>query len=275
MENLKIMEQINIFAKLTFFLGMLALAIGSGSSGPSKNEVLAAKYGISESEASACMAIFEDNVEPVLEWISGQSGFLGFGKKDCSDLRKEISDFHGVENLLYALQNDLESDDQEFKDYLEKQRWAAIEKAEVEKAKAEAEKAKAAQLEKNIATAIAAGINAKNVAVSTEVYEAACKRDWQACADNGDYINIHGAPSSKYSCKSEAEKYAKGEVDWGGWLTPNFGSYRTGKSIHTDGTIILIDDAAKFQNGFGAMLKTTTYCQINVRTNNIVQVFFD
>jgi len=268
MENLKIMEQLNVFAKITFFLGMLALAIGSGSSGPPKNEVLAAKYGVSESEASACMAIFEDNVEPVLEWISGQTGFLGFGKKDCSDLRKEISDFHGVENLLYALQNELEADDQEFKDYLEKQRWAAIEKAE-------AEKAKAAQLEKNIATAIAAGINAKNVAVSTEVYEAACKRDWQACADNGDYINIHGAPSSKYSCKSEAEKYAKGEVDWGGWLTPNFGSYRTGKSIHKDGTIILIDDVAKFQNSFGAMLKTTTYCKINVRTNKLVQVFFD
>jgi len=262
------MEQLNVFAKITFFLGMLALAIGSGSSGPPKNEVLAAKYGVSESEASACMAIFEDNVDPVLDWISKQSGFLGFGKKDCSDLRKEISDFHGVENLLYALQNELEADDQEFKDYLEKQRWAAIEKAE-------AEKAKAAQLEKNIASAIAAGENAKNVAVSAAVYKAACKRDWQACADNGDYINIHGGPSSKYQCKSEAEKYAKGEVDWGGWLTPNFGSYRTGKSIHKDGTIILIDDVAKFQNSFSAMLKTTTYCKINVRTNKLVQVFFD
>ena len=268
MENLKIMEKLNVFAKLTFFLGMLALAIGSGSSGPLKNEVLAAKYGVSESEASACMAIFEDNVELVLDWISKQSGFLGFGKKDCSDLRKEISDFDGVENLLYALQNELESDDQEFKDYLEKKRWAA-------EAKAQAEKAKAAQLEKNIATAIAAGINAKNVAVSAEVYEAACKRDWQACADNGDYINIHGVSSAKYSCKSEAEKYAKGEVDWGGWLNPNFTSYRTGKSIHTDDTIILIDNVVKFQNSFGAMLKTKTYCQINVRTNNIVQVFFD
>jgi hypothetical protein len=268
-------EKLNIFAKLTFILGMLALAIGSGSSGPPKNEVLAAKYGVSESEASACMAIFEDNVEPVLDWISKQSGFLGFGKKDCSDLRKEISDFYGVENLLYALKNGLESDDQEFIDYLEKQRWAAVAQAQEDKEKAEAKKAKAAQLEKNIASAIAAGENAKNVAVSAAVYEAACKRDWQACADNGDYINIHGGPSSKYQCKSKAENYAKGEVDWGGWLSPNFGSYRTGKSIHTDGTILLIDDVAKFQNSFGAMLKTTTYCEINVRTNKITQVYFD
>ena len=94
------------FFILMFIMTMLLFAAGSGNSGPPKSEVLAKKYGVSESEASACMAIFEDNVEPVLDWISKQSGFLGFFKKDCADLRKEIPDFGGEENLLYALQNE-------------------------------------------------------------------------------------------------------------------------------------------------------------------------
>lgn len=264
----------NLFYKLCFVAGMMVLAVGSGSSGPPKNEVLASKYGVSKSEASACMEIFGDDVEEALDWVSKQEGFLGFGKKDCSDLRKDIPDFQGAKNLLYALQNNLESDDQAFKDYLEKKRLAdEAEKAEAARLEAE-KKAKAAKLEKDIEAAIAAGQNAKTVAASTEVYEAACKRNWKACADNGDYINIHGGPS-KYRCKSEAEKYAKGEVDWGGWLDPNFGSYLTGNSIHTNGTITVIDDVAKFQNGFGAMLRTKTYCQINVKTDEIVRVYFD
>ena len=258
-----------------FITTMLLFAVGSGSSGPPKNEVLAKKYGVSESEASACMAIFNDNVEPILDWISKQSGFLGFFKKDCADLRKEIPDFGGEENLLYALQNDLESDDEEFIVYLKEKEAAAKEKEAAELAKKQAEEARLAKFEKDIASAVAAGMNAKNVASSKKVYEAACKRDWRSCADNSDFININGGPSAKYSCKSEAEKYAKGEVDWGGWLDPNFGSYRTGKSIHTDGTIIVIDDVAKFQNGFGAMLRTTTYCQIDVVNNKVIRVFFN
>jgi hypothetical protein len=263
----------DLFLKACFVVGMLTLAVGSGSSGPPKNEVLASKYGVSKSEASACMEIFGDDVEVALDWVSKQDGFLGFGEKDCSDLRKDIPDFQGVENLLYALQNGWESDDQAFKDYLEKNRLAdEAEKAEAAKLEAE-KKAGAAKLEKDIEAAIAAGQNAKTVAASTQVYEAACKRDWQACADNEDYVNIHGVPS-KYLCKSEAEKYARGEVDWGGWLDPNFGSYLTGNSIHTNGSITVIDEVAKFQNGFGAMLRTKTYCQINVRTDEIVQVYF-
>lgn len=263
------------FSILMFIMTMLLFAAGSGSSGPPKSEVLAKKYGVSESEASACMAIFEDNVEPVLDWISKQSGFLGFFKKDCADLRKEIPDFGGEENLLYALQNDLESDDQEFVDYLKEKEAAAKEKEAAELAKKQAEEARLAKFEKDVSSAVAAGVNAKNVASSTAVYKAACKRDWRSCADNSDYVNINGGPRAKYACKSEAEKYAKGEVDWGGWLDPNFGSYRTGKSIHTDGTITLIDDVAKFQNGFGAMLRTTTYCVIDVKTDKLIRVYFN
>ena len=90
-----------------------------------------------------------------------------------------------------------------------------------------------------------------------------------------DSININEGPSANYACKSTAEKYAKAEVDWGGLFDPNFGSYRTGKSIHMDETTIVIDDVAKFQNGFGAMLRTTTYCQIDVVNNKVIRVYFN
>jgi hypothetical protein len=221
------------------------------------------------------MAIFGANTEPVLDWISKQSGFLGFFKKDCADLRKEISEYGGEENLLYALQNDLEPEDQKFKDYVKKKDAENKAKEAAELARKQAEEARVAQFERDVSSAVAAGVNAKKVASSKKVYEAACKRDWRSCADNSDYVNINGGPRAKFACKSEAEKYARAEVDWGGWLDPNFGSYRTGNSIHTSGTIVLIDDVAKFQNGFGAMIRTKTYCEIYVKNDKVIRVFFN
>ena len=257
---------------LPFIAVMIMFAAGSG--GPSRNEVLAKKYDVSESEAQACLDIFSSNAEEVLDWISKQSGILGFGNKDCADLRKEITVYGSVEYLLYALKNELDPDDQKFKDYVASKNKELKAQQEAERKAAEEAAKAAAKFEEDVNMAINAGVKAKSVAVSEAVYKEACKRDWKACLDNEDYINIHGTGGISVYCKSQAEKYAKGEVDWGGWLEPNFGTYLTGTSIHDSGTITIIDDVAKFQNGFGAMINTTTYCKVDVVNDKVIEVYF-
>ena len=147
-------------------------------------------------------------------------------------------------------------------------------KAIAAKQKAESERKKA-ELEKQVLLAVNAGRRAKDVATSYEVYEIACKRDWKTCENNADLVNIAGGPSAKYQCKSEAEKMARAEVDWGGFFEPNFSSFISGSSMHDDGAITFIDNVAKFQNGFGAMIRTKTYCRIDLNTNEIIQIWFD
>lgn len=115
--------------------------------------------------------------------------------------------------------------------------------------------------------AIAAGRKANDVAVSTKVYEEACKRSWQACEDNGDYVDIHGGTSKEVWCEDEAEKRARGKVEWPSF---SFGSYLTGDSIHEDGTITIIENDALFQNGFGAMMRMRVECTVDVRSKEIV-----
>tara|TARA_B100000902_G_C27314231_1_gene920268 strand:+ start:764 stop:3550 length:2787 start_codon:yes stop_codon:yes gene_type:complete len=134
---------------------------------------------------------------------------------------------------------------------------------EYETALNEAEKQK--QFEQDVQKAIKVGRNAKKQ-FSTEVYNAACKRNANICADNSDIINVHkGGAYFPPGCKRLAEQGAKyGDIDWGGWFDINFSKFRTGDSYHTKGTITFIDEVGKYQNGFGAMVKTRTYCEVDM-----------
>lgn len=257
---------------ITFIPVMLLLAVGSGTD---KTEVLAKKYGLDESEVKVCQSVFGDkDLEVILDWVSKNSGFFGFGGTDCADLRKKVGDYGNKENMVYALKNDIKPNSDEFKKYLSEKEKAVEEKIKAEEAAAEEKRKTEEEFASNLSLAIAAGKNAKNVAATEDIYKAACKSDWKACADNSDYMNIHGANWTS-KCRREAEKYAIGEVDWGGIFRPNFGTFHTGNSIHESGTITVIDRVAKFQNSFGAMLNTTTICKYDLINDKIMDVNFN
>lgn len=250
------------FSVICFFL-----LIAGGSETKSNNERLAEKYGLSEKEVIQCKILFPEDYESFLSYLTiTDSGFLGFFKPSCKSLKKDLINYGGDPKLmLHALNNDWNYRSREFEDY---------------RSNFEEQKMKEEQLEKDkqiqISKAVDAGKDAKKYFPKT-IYEAACKKTKKACADNGDVVNIHH--SGFYSppgCKYLAEQNAKwGDIDWGGWLEANFASFRSGNSYHLNGTIIFIDNVAKYQNGFGAMQKTTTYCQVDMDKGEAISVWVD
>ena len=141
--------------------------------------------------------------------------------------------------------------------------YASVE--EYKNAVNEVEKQK--KFDKDVQLAIKAGRMAAKRQFSEQVYRAACKKDIDVCSNNADVVNInYGGFFIPPGCKRLAESNAKyGDIDWGGWLDLNFGSFRTGTSFHDYGTITFIDNVGKYQNGFGAMVKTTTYCEVDMK----------
>lgn len=151
------METLNFKIKslLGFFFLTIMVLFAFGSSSPPKkpqHEVLSEKYDISEDEAKYCIKVFDKKAEPVVKWISEQDNFLGFGDKDCEDLEEEVDEIGSADLVVYALENNLDYDDEEFISYRENfeaeakkaAELAAIKEAERKerKAKADAEAAK-------------------------------------------------------------------------------------------------------------------------------------
>ena len=136
------------------FITLMVLFAAGSSSPPKKpqHEVLSEKYDISEDEAKYCITVFDKKAEPVVKWISEQDNFLGFGEKDCEDLEEEVDEIGSADLVVYALENNLDYDDEEFISYRENfeaeakkaAELAAIKEAERKerKAKADAEAAK-------------------------------------------------------------------------------------------------------------------------------------
>ena len=133
------MNQKSIFGVL--FIGvMVVLAVGSGSPPkPPKHKVLAEKYEIAEDEAKFCVETFDKDAEKIISWISKQDNFLGFGDKDCEDLKDEIKEYGDKELLAYALENNLEVDDEAFLQYRAEWEVEAAKKAQ-EQAEREAKR---------------------------------------------------------------------------------------------------------------------------------------
>lgn len=105
--------------------------------------------------------------------------------------------------------------------------------------------------------------------------EPGCWSDLKLCKDNADVMKSNSQGiigESKVSCKQAAEKENGYEVDWGGWLEPNFTSFGLGDSALTTGTIWLKDNVAKYQNAYGAKRKAVTMCLYNINTKTVESI---
>lgn len=105
-------------------------------------------------------------------------------------------------------------------------------------------------------------------------YKDACSKNYKVCKDNTDIINLNSNASVeiKVGCKRAAEEKAVSTIDWGGILSPNFGSFRPGDSGIKEDKIFVIDKVAMYQNQFGAMIKKETICLFNLKTNEVEQL---
>ena len=95
-----------------------------------------------------------------------------------------------------------------------------------------------------------------------------CKKDWKQCVDNAMLINEYsGMYKVKAACQVEANSRAKyGKPDWS-WVP--FGTYYKGKRYIDTGVVEVVDNTVKFQNGFGAMKRSTVNCKYDLNSNKI------
>jgi hypothetical protein len=107
-----------------------------------------------------------------------------------------------------------------------------------------------------------------------QIYQENCRQSWNKCKNNADIINFNTAMDAemKLKCKWAAEKQSKYEIDWG-W--GKFGFYNSGDTALTNGTIILVDDTAKYKNAFGGEVKTKTSCLFNLKTMTAEKISTD
>lgn len=98
-----------------------------------------------------------------------------------------------------------------------------------------------------------------------------CASDWRKCDNNGDLVNNYdGMTDAKVQCEMTAENMAKyGEPEFP-WIA--FGTYLKGNHYIEDGKVVLIEDDAQFQNGFGAMVNSTVRCVYDLRTEQVVDM---
>ena len=95
-----------------------------------------------------------------------------------------------------------------------------------------------------------------------------CVSDYTKCSDNKDVIEHHQAKdgiSMRVKCKSAAEDVAK-------YGTPEFpflpfSTYRIGRSYVDSGNAVLIENNAKFKNGFGASENVIATCFYDMKTD--------
>jgi len=101
--------------------------------------------------------------------------------------------------------------------------------------------------------------------------ETECVSDWSKCADNKDLIsNYDGMIDATTDCQIAAEKLAKyGDPEWD-WS--RFGKYYDGKDYVNTGKIIIVDNRVKFQNGFGAMKKSTVECSYDLKSEKVLNI---
>jgi len=109
------------------------------------------------------------------------------------------------------------------------------------------------------------------VGCSGEDNETECESDWSKCADNKELINNYdGMSGAKAGCQIAAEKLAKyGDPEWD-WS--KFGKYYNGKEYVNTGKITIVDNRVKFQNGFGAMKKSTVECRYDLKLEKVLNV---
>lgn len=101
----------------------------------------------------------------------------------------------------------------------------------------------------------------------------ACRSDWRKCRDNGDLVNHYGGLYlARAACKEAAnDKASYGTPEWPGfWSGGAFGTYLRGTNYVTSGIVTLIETDAKFQNGFGAMVRSRVFCEYDLNKEQVV-----
>ena len=108
----------------------------------------------------------------------------------------------------------------------------------------------------------------------TQAAALSCKTDWTKCADNADMANnFKGWFDVKYDCWKQAADMAK-------YGTPEFpslfyfSSFRPGTDFST-GKVTVIENDAKYQNGFGAMARSRVVCDYDLNTHKVINVKID
>lgn len=104
--------------------------------------------------------------------------------------------------------------------------------------------------------------------------EEICKEDWHRCTDNAQLVNNwKGWALVQVKCKRAANELAKyGTPDWGGWLYPTFSTFQTGTDYVTSGVAVVIEKDVKFQNGYGAMVRSEARCTFDLRSDQVIDV---
>jgi hypothetical protein len=271
---------------------VIFVLMAAASSDTDRSKELAAKYDMSQEDVAHCMSLFEGEAEKALDVVKSESMLFGLIGPDCDSLAKEAAAFQKPADFFEARKLDLTKDAYYERVAKEAEKLAEQKRQEflaLKKKVAEAEKITAARVDELI-TALgseeafrAAVEKAKESKESLEsyvenvAYVASCKENYRTCKDNTDVADINTSVhiDGKSACKAAAEKAAQWDVDWGGWLEPNFGSYITGTSARDEGYVTLIDEVAKYQNGFGAWRRATTRCMYMVDEKQALIVSVD
>lgn len=99
-----------------------------------------------------------------------------------------------------------------------------------------------------------------------------CKTNWTLCTDNADLENNYLVDSSApFDCKQEAIQRAKYGDPKFPWAYP-FSTFYTGDQYPKTGIAILVEKAAQYQNGFGAMVHTRVTCTYDLRAKKVLNI---
>ena len=98
-----------------------------------------------------------------------------------------------------------------------------------------------------------------------------CKSSWGLCETNEQLAHEYeGFFSARFRCRAAAEKAAKYSTPK--WGTVYFSKYFKGNSIKADGSVTLIDEDARFSNGFGAYVAATVDCHFSFKTGEVIDI---
>jgi hypothetical protein len=174
------------------------------------------------------------------DWEAQQKGFL-----DALDLRAAKQAGIAAPAIWKTNREQLEKETQEAK-------RAADERVKAEQAKAEAERAKAEQEE------------AEERAKAEHATAEACERDLQ-CIGNEKSIE------AAFACRPWVERMAKNDFQWTDhWYEGKFDRFRWHEKSHD--VITYVGDKIKFQNGFGAWVRSKYECDYNFRKKSVADI---
>lgn len=102
---------------------------------------------------------------------------------------------------------------------------------------------------------------------------ATCKEDWHKCKDNTDLANNYVKNyEARAACEMASENNAEyGKPEFPGfWSGGAFSAYTLGNDAPKTGMLQLIENNAKFQNQFGAMVHSTVFCKYDFKSETVV-----